>query len=245
MLVLVLVACAQEKKVDDHNSRLSLDWAGFYQGTIPQSDNKDVYTDLELKEDQTFIKRSKKLDKDERLMVASGIFTWTEDGNSIILESDYESHNSMLKVQENRLVWQDIQGTIINEADNDNYVLTKIPGILKEREWQVTKIADAPVNIIRQGNNNHIYIYFDSDEKRVYGFGGSNFFRASYHLVDNEIAFTPILSTKMAGPNSEIENKFFKVLRETRKYEIVGNELYFMNENGLHLLVAETKKGKK
>jgi len=101
------------------------------------------------------------------------------------------------------------------------------------------------INILPQGDNDHINIYFDSKENRVYGFGGCNFFRASYHLVDNEITFTPIISTKMAGPNIDMENRFFRILRETKKYEIVGNKLYFMNENGLHLMEAVAKSEKK
>lgn len=244
VILLLLLGCAKESNIDSHNSQIALDWAGYYQGVIPKYDNAGTYIDLELKDDLTFIKRTKRLSEEDKLTTISGVFEWSEDGNSIILESDYESRNSTLTVQENRLVWQNLQGIEIAEQDRENYILTKIPGILKEKEWVVRKISNDFINIVPQGDNNHIYIFFDSDENKVYGFGGCNFFRASYHLIDNEIAFTPVLSTMMAGPNLDIENKFFQTLRNTVKYEIVGNELYFKDENGLQLMVAEVKKEK-
>ena len=242
--ILLILACTKENTIDTHTSKISLDWAGYYQGVTPKYDNQGVYTDLELRDDLTFTKRTKRLGQEKKLTSISGTFSWSSDGNSIVLESDFEAKNSILSVQENRLVWQNIQGIEIGESERENYVLTKIPGILMEREWVIKKMSDDFINIVPKGENDHIYIFFDGDENKVYGFGGCNFFHASYHLVDNEIAFTPILSTKMAGPNINIENRFFNILRETRKYEIVGNELYFINDKGLHLMLAVTKDKK-
>lgn len=245
IIALVILSCAKEPNIDINNSRDTVEWAGYYQGVIPKDDNQGTYTDIELKEDLTFIKRTKKVGQEEKLMTINGTFSWSKDGNSILLESDYESNSSTLIVQENRLVWKNIQAREIAENERENFVLTKIPGILMEKKWVIKKISDTTINIIPKDENDQIYIFFASDENKVYGFGGCNFFRAYYHLVDNEISFTPVISTKMAGPNIAIENRFFSALKEIKKYEIVGNELYFMNENGLHLMAAVARNEKK
>lgn len=239
--VLVMMSCRKENTAIADSSMVSLDWSGYYQGVIPKHDNKGVYTDIELKEDSTFVKRTKTLGSEEELTKIFGTFTWAKDGNSIVLESDFESKNSILRVQENRLVWQNLNGLEIKESDRESFVLTKIPGILLEREWVIRKMSDSFVNIVPMDENDAINIHFSSDENMVYGYGGCNYYRASYHLIDNELSFTPILSTMMAGPNLELENKFFNILNETRQYEIAGNELYFMDAKGLHLMVAEVK----
>lgn len=240
LLILLLTSCGKSNNTDDSaSSRATIDWAGYYQGVIPRDDQQGVYVDLELNKDNTFVKRSKNLRYEDKLITVEGTFSWSEDGNQVILESDAEAYDSILLIQEDRVLWKKIQEVTFRDEDMEKYVLTKIPGILQEKEWVVKKMSGKPVNILAKGTNKHINIHFDSDENRAYGFGGCNFFRTSYFLVDNEITFSPVISTKMAGPNIEIENTLFRNLRNVKQYEIVGNELFLMDENGLQLISAK------
>lgn len=247
MSVLVLLqACKSDKVIEQaDSSRRSLDWTGYYQGLILQGDNEGTYIDLELHEDSTFVKREKKLNSEDKLIAINGTFSWSEDGNDIILTSDFEAYNSILKVEKQHLIWKKRQNENILAEKSNDYILTKIPGLLLEREWVITSIANIDVHLSPKGNNEHINIFFASDENKAYGFGGCNFYRTSYHLIDNELAFTPIMATKMAGPNINIENKFFANLQKVKKYQIVDKELYLSDENGLNIIKAKLKEARK
>lgn len=237
-----LLACGKKEVIEDqHSSRLSLDWSGFYQGVISYPDNEETYVDLEIKKDSTFIKREKMLKSDNKLMTIHGTFTWSEDGNSIILQSDFEAYNSILAIQENKAIFKHKLNTDLTKQEEGQYILTKIPGILLEREWIVTKLKDTKVAIVPEEGKDHLNIYFDSDENKVYGYGGCNFYRSSYYLVDHELSFTPVMSTKMAGPNINVENKFFKSLLQVKEYEILDNELFLKDANGINLITAKLK----
>lgn len=242
LLLLVLLAvlgCTQKKPDNAHNSQNALDWQGFYQGIIPNSDANGTYTDIELKEDLTFIKRTKEPGEDEKLFVADGTFTWSKDGSKIVLESDAESRTSTLVVQENRLVWSNIQGKAIDKNDQEDYVLSQIPGILVEKEWKITKIGSKSAKITSVGDNEYAYFHFSNDENKFYGFSGCNFFRASFHIKGNELSFTPIASTMMAGPNLEIEGDLFKALNEVKTYETKGSYLYLSDETNKVIITAK------
>ncbi len=239
-LAILLLGCGEKSKKENLTSSRNLyDWSGFYQGVLIEADQQETYVDIEIKKDSTFIKREKKLKTEDKLMTINGTFTWTEDGNNIVLKSDFEAYDSILLVDKDKLVFKRKLDKEISPQDMSNYILTKIPGILLEREWKVTKLSDSVVNIIPQGDNNHINIYFDSDENKAYGFGGSNFYRTSYYLVGNEVSFTPVMSTKMAGPNIKTENKFFSSLKQVKRYEIVGKELFLKDDKGINLITAK------
>ena len=239
LILLAVLGCTQKKPDNAHNSQNALDWQGFYQGIIPNSDANGTYTDIELKEDLTFIKRTKEPGEDEKLFVAEGTFTWSKDGSKIVLESDAESRTSTLVVQENRLVWSNIQGKTIDKKDQEDYVLSQIPGIVVEKEWMVTKIKNKSAKITPIGDNLYAYFHFSNDENKFYGFSGCNFFRASFHIKGNELSFTPIASTMMAGPNLEIESDLFQGLDNVKSFEIKGSYLYLSDEANNVIITAK------
>ncbi len=246
LVSLLIMACGgNEEKEKATSSRNSLDWLGFYQGVLKETNEgneREIFVDIELKSDSTFIKREKILKTDDKLMTINGRFVWSEDGNSIILQSDYEAYDSILSVEEERLVFRKKLAKDIATDKRANYILTKIPGILLEREWKIIKLNDTFVNIVAQGDNDHLNIYFASDENKAYGFGGCNFYRSSYYLVGNELSFTPVMSTKMAGPNIKTENKFFNSLRKVKQYEIIEDELYLQDDKGINIITAKVRK---
>lgn len=242
--VALLISCNKAEKESINSSQNTLNWAGSYRGVIPNYDNQGVYVELELTDTLTYIKSTKQSGTNDRLVTIDGTFTWSKDGNSIILESDSETKNSILKIEKNRVLWENITGTENVESELENYVMTKVPGILFEREWIVKKISNQYINVRPTINSMYAYINFSSEENKIYGFSGCNFFNAYYHLNGQEISFTPIKSTKMVGPNINIESELFRKLRETNQFEIIDDELFFKNEQGIHLITA-TAKAKK
>lgn len=77
---------------------------------------------------------------------------------------------------------------------------------------------------------------FDLDENLASGMGGCNRYSGSIiRGADGSIRFGDIMATKMACPNLALENRFFEMLRETNRYEIVGNSL-ILYKNNLKLL---------
>lgn len=242
LALFAVLGCNQKKVVDHHSSQISLDWHGYYQGVLPKFDIDGIYTDLQLKEDMTFIKRTKKPGEDTKLVVVEGSFTWSKDGNQIIIADDEESETSTLAVQENRLVWLNIEGKEIAEDDREDYILTKIPGILVEKQWKIIKIRSKMVKITPFGENDYAYFHFSTDEKKFYGFSGCNFFRANYNITGDELSFTPIASTMMAGPNLEIEGELFDALKDVRTYEVKGSNLYLSDADDKIIITAKVVK---
>src|SRR5690606_28741050 len=102
----------KEKGVTMDNSRTSLDWDGYYVGTLPCADCPGIKTELELNADQTFILRETYLDRDVASRVTTGSFNWNGQGNAIRLNSDGERTINYL-VGENTLIQLDVNGNRI------------------------------------------------------------------------------------------------------------------------------------
>lgn len=93
---------------DEHNSRTAVDWQGNYQGVLPCADCEGIEIGLTLNKDNSYSMHRKYLGKETSGANSSGTFTWTADGNKIVL-----SDNQMLQVGENQLFWLDTEGNRI------------------------------------------------------------------------------------------------------------------------------------
>jgi heat shock protein HslJ len=243
--VLFLVSCNKSGKEDLNNSKNSLNWSGSYRGVIPNLHNHGVYIELELTEGLTFTRRTKQFGTKDEVATIKGTFTWAEDGGSIILESDFESQNSILMVEKNKVIWKNIKGIEYSDDEISNYVLSKVPRILFEKEWIITQVSGEYINVRPTDNSEYVYINFSSDENKIFGYGGCNYFEAYYFLTGNEISFTPIKATKMTGANIKIESELFTNLKNTQKFEIIDSELFLKNEQGIHLIIANANEQEK
>jgi uncharacterized lipoprotein NlpE involved in copper resistance len=114
------------KSLQLHNSRNSLDWAGTYSGMLPCEDCLGVETILEIKEDETYKLTSRKTTAEDQAeeMQSSGNFTWNEEGSAINLEQEDEM--PPLKVGENYLVPLDPRGFPIKAEPGNNFKLLKL-----------------------------------------------------------------------------------------------------------------------
>ncbi|GAA4391944.1 hypothetical protein GCM10023153_10440 [Ornithinibacter aureus] len=70
------------------------------------------------------------------------------------------------------------------------------------------------------------------EDGQVSGNGGVNTFRGSYESpADGELTFSPLASTRMAGPEAAMaqETAFLKALEQTKRFELDGDRLVLGN----------------
>lgn len=71
----------------------------------------------------------------------------------------------------------------------------------------------------------------------IIGNGGCNSFRGSIiSYSDDKIKFGPVMSTKMACHDSDLESDYLAALDEVHKFEFDKNDLVFKNQVGIPIL---------
>lgn len=98
---------------------------------------------------------------------------------------------------------------------------SKIP--LQETHWTLVELVGRPITDTPE--RKEMYLILRKDQNRVEGNGGCNAFSGTYILKNNEISFSPIVSTKMFCPGLEYENAFFKALSTANHYYIKDDTL--------------------
>jgi len=238
----ILLSCAPKEVEKKDSSRQTIKWTGEYSGVVPNYDNDGTYMELELRKDMTFTLGKKKQGTMEEIKNIKGTLAWSKNGNDLILESYSEVEKSVIGVSKNKVFWRSMKGITFDEAMLANYSLTRTPKDLIGKTWNIKSINSEIVNVRPAENNDNIYLSFSNKDNSINGFGGCNYFKVYYHLVDDNIVFMPVQSTKMTGSNIETENKLFNIFTEVRKVEVNGNILLLSNDIGTNLLIAELKQ---
>ncbi len=130
----LIVSCESKKEevvenqsevvADEHNAKNSLDYLGIYKGTLPCADCEGIETEIILSKDETYVKKTKYLGKDEKVFEELGDFTWQEDGNTMSLEG-IDTEPTLYFVSENKLIQLDQEGNRIEGNLAKNYELLK------------------------------------------------------------------------------------------------------------------------
>ena len=110
-------------RVDEHNSKNSVDWNGTYHGTLPCADCEGIHTIVELNNDETFKLTQEYLNKNTK-SEEKGKFTWSADGSTISFNTKDNSKFSY-KVGEGKIIQLDQEGKEITGNLADKYVLVK------------------------------------------------------------------------------------------------------------------------
>lgn len=123
-----LTQATPEAGVDtEHNAKVSLDWAGTYEGTLPCADCEGIKTKVILKDDGSYERTSEYLKDvkpgEENTFTDKGTFTWNEAGSIVIL--DEAADKTQYFVAENRLEMRDQEGEAITGALAEHYILQK------------------------------------------------------------------------------------------------------------------------
>jgi uncharacterized lipoprotein NlpE involved in copper resistance len=111
---------------DNHNSLNSLDVEGIYKGVLPCADCEGIEAEIVLSKDETFIKRTKYLGKEDKVFEEKGAYTWNETGNIIKL-SGIKNGPDKYFVGENYLTQLDMNANKITGNLASKYILTKQP----------------------------------------------------------------------------------------------------------------------
>ena len=111
-------------RVDEHNSKNSLDWNGTYHGTLPCADCEGIHTIVELHQDETFKLTQEYLNKNTK-SEEKGQFAWSADGSTITLNTKDKGTVYSFKVGEGKLWMLDQEGKPIEGQLADKYILVK------------------------------------------------------------------------------------------------------------------------
>lgn len=96
---------------------------------------------------------------------------------------------------------------------------------LRETRWVLRQLAGQPVPAV-EPNGQEPFLRI-TDAGTAEGQGSCNHFRGGLKPAtnDGELQFGPLLSTRMACPGLETEQKFTHALDSTRAYRVAGNTL--------------------
>lgn len=111
--------------------------------------------------------------------------------------------------------------------------VTDVP--LKETVW--IPVSGSPVQAPATGDGVRAWFSIDR-ENRLTGNGGVNQIIGSVKTAeDGKLIFNPPATTRMAGPNLPYESAFLKALEETRSYQLSGDTLTLLDQNGKPLAI--------
>jgi len=113
---------------------------------------------------------------------------------------------------------------------------------LEKTVWRLIGVEGASLSAGTVGHEP--YIQFDPEKKRVTGYSGVNSFLGGYSSGDGALRFSPLASTRRAGPPElmELEAAFLKALAATRSYRVRGNTLELLDADGRTVARFEGQK---
>ncbi len=219
-------AAATAGTPDAHNSRNSLDWAGTYSGILPCADCEALPTAVTLYSDGRYTTQRRYQGKSDSVFVEQGNFTWSEDGNAILLDNNRGKY----KVGEGSLLQLDGDGNIITGNLADMYRFRQVPHTIANKHWQLDAFHDTLVNV---GKQKPPYLYFDDSTHRVSGHSSCNRVSGSYTEAGaGKIQFGQMISTRMACPDMKTEAKFLDALGRVNSYNLSADTLLLKDEAG-------------
>jgi heat shock protein HslJ len=107
--------------------------------------------------------------------------------------------------------------------------------------WKLTQLGEQIV-ATPQGAR-EIHLVLQSENQRVTGFSGCNTMAGSYVLEGDKLRFDRMAGTMMAcaGPGMELEQKFLAIFAQAARWEISGESLRLLDENGRTLATFESR----
>jgi heat shock protein HslJ len=231
---LLLLACQSnppaenntEAPVASDNSRISLDWAGTYRGTLPCADCPGIKTEITLLADGSYRLGSFYQERSQVAKRDSGSFSWNADGNRILLNND---SSWQFLVGENRLFKLDLSGARISGALADAYALSRVTADtnVAGRFWRLVALRGSPLPANKSGKEAHLLFGTDG---RVSGNAGCNSLMGSYERsAGNRLRFGALATTEMfCAEGMQTESEFLKVLSSTDNFSLAptGDTLY-------------------
>ena len=107
-----------------HSETDSLNYEGVYTGILPCADCDGIDTEIAVNKDNTYVKRSRYIGKDNNVLGNKGTYTWNTEHNTITLSGVKDGPNQYL-VGPNTLTQLDMSGKKISGPTAAKYVLKK------------------------------------------------------------------------------------------------------------------------
>jgi heat shock protein HslJ len=169
----------------------------------------------------------------------------------VLFSSCKKSENVDVDTQNDSIVQQDttsmVQDTVVTDSTTVDSTGAALPNelstststkttdsskgkfALSETKWKLTELNGKPVT---NTTGKDFYINLDSKTAKFVAYAGCNNISGAYTMIaETKLAFSKIISTKMACPNSDMEAKFVKALEKVDNYMIEdsGKMLHFHN----------------
>ncbi len=232
---ILLYSCSNSKMVDYHNSKISLDWAGVYKGTIPAASSPGIDLTIII-EDSSYIAYSSYIDRGDSIYTTNGKIEWDQNGSVITLQ-DNDDFYYKVKVIENQIQILDREGNAIDGALHDYYILNKVDSILFSNNLSIIRVGE--IEIPNESLVKDPFIYFDIKRGMFSGTSGCNNFFGRYKTGYNgELKLDNIASTKMFCNNMHIEDSLFSSMTKIERFFANNDTLKFLGSQNKVLFEA-------
>ena len=104
------------------------------------------------------------------------------------------------------------------------------PSLLYDTDWKLVSLNGESIDTASL--NKRPGIRFDKAQHRVSGNGGCNGMGGSYTVTGDKLHFSPLISTKMACPGLDVENKYFKALEQVTSFDVSEGRLELKSNSG-------------
>lgn len=224
---------ATQQVATGDNSQNALDWDGIYVADLPCADCPGIRSVLVLQNDHTYEMRWVYQERGDSVFVERGTFEWKNNGSTIQLS---EGSKQAFQVGENQLFQLDGDGKRIEGELASHFIFHKKEIGFKDTPWRLVQVD----NTLKSDYPISQDPYIEFLDERIVGTGGCNRISGTYTLADsNKIHFGPIISTRMACPEMQLEFLVLQAFERTKSFEIKDQQLIFKDENGESIMRFE------
>ncbi|THH41274.1 META domain-containing protein [Neolewinella litorea] len=203
------------------------DWVGVYAGIVPDGEEKaGVETALRLLPDTTYTLTTRRVEASAEPETYTGRFSWEPGGQSLkLLDIDSTDRPIYYKVGKNYLRQMDMINVPIEGSLSQLYYLNKDVSGLMEQRWELVRVAGEEVKAMKRPPS----LYLEANGNRASGFAGCNTYRGTYTLERQGLSFPPMMATKMACEDLDLEQHFLNALRLTMNYRMEDGMLVLLD----------------
>ncbi|WP_162883897.1 copper resistance protein NlpE N-terminal domain-containing protein [Chromatocurvus halotolerans] len=225
-------------------SRLALDWAGTYSGTLPCASCPGIETVITLYENDTYERSLQYLNENPRPVTETGAFTWNDAGSIITLDTD-DNGPRHYQVREHHLLQLDMQGQPIQGDLAERYILDQHledPAI-EDVQWRLIELNGKA--IAPQDHQTQPFFTLQSETSQAVGNTSCNSFNGTYSITRNQrIDFGENLAmTRMACSDMNTEQAFLDMLTSVRTYALEDDNSMMLRDSATAPVARLIKAG--
>lgn len=203
--------------------------AGLYKGIMPYPNSGGLETIIRLRENGTYMFRSRLVGRAENSFEMKGNFDIDRRGILRLDKTALDAVSPFYAFDGSRepatLTQLDTEARPFSGDEAGRYILKRFPAALTETYWKLTGLYGRPV-VWTGDPKREPYIILKLEGAKVFGHSGTNTFSGTYKVRDGGgITFSSVRSTMIASPNMKIEMELYKALEETDSYTLQEDRL--------------------